>query len=87
MGMICRLRRSSNANEVRNFTIAFGAQAFDDNEVLRAFEGAVFVAMIENALRHALPHVRQACQFSGGSGVEVDARLRPARRKQKAKGK
>ena len=75
MARICAWRRSSNANEVRDFAVAFGAQAFDDDEVLWAFEGAVFAAMFQDAARDSLPDIWQAHQLGGGSGVEVDALL------------
>ena len=48
--MIYRCRRSSNANEVRDLAITFGAQPFDNDEVLRAFEVAVFLTMDEDAM-------------------------------------
>lgn len=60
MDRICVCRRSSNANEVRDLTVTFRAQAFDDDEVLRAFEVAVFTAMFEDAMGNGLAHVRQA---------------------------
>lgn len=74
--MICVCRRSSNANEVGDLTIAFCAQAFDDDDVLRAFEIAVFAAVFENAIGNGLADVGQAHQLFGGRGVNVDAILR-----------
>lgn len=76
MGVICGWRRSSNANEVRDLAIAFCAQAFDDDDVLWAFEIAVFAAVFEDAIGNGLTDVRQAHQLFGGRGVDVDASVR-----------
>lgn len=40
-------RHSSNANEVCDLAIVFGAHSAHDDDLLRAFEGAVFTAIFD----------------------------------------
>ena len=87
--MIYESKHSSNANEVRDLPVAFRAQAFDDDDVLRASERAVFAAIFENAVGNSLSHIGQARQFFDRRGVEVNASVGLCLhgQKQKAKGK
>ena len=75
MEMICELIRSSNANEVSKAVIEFGAHAAHGDDVLRAFERAMLVPMLDDPLSHHAANAGQAHQVFKLSCVEIDALL------------
>lgn len=59
-------------NQMRDWPEAFRAQAANDDEVLRAFEGAVFLPVFDDSGREFWPDAGQLLQLFSGSCVEVD---------------
>jgi hypothetical protein len=73
MAPICASRHSSSANQAGYLRIKLRAHHASDDDVMRAFEGAVPAAMFNHARGESGADGRQALQFFDRCGVVVDA--------------
>lgn len=68
--------RRLHFDQMRDLPESFGAKTTDNDDVLRAFEGAVFLAVFDDSGRQFGTNSWQRLQLQDGCRVEVDAVIR-----------